>query len=72
MNIVDTRLVVDRDELKATLYRQGRAIFSAVVGVRTTQWPTPAGQFYIRNRLTGFSDPFYGPSRSARARGRQC
>jgi lipoprotein-anchoring transpeptidase ErfK/SrfK len=60
-NIVDTRLVVDRQELTATLYRQGRAIFSAAVGVGTAQWPTPAGQFYIRDRLKGFSDPFYGP-----------
>jgi lipoprotein-anchoring transpeptidase ErfK/SrfK len=60
-NIVDTRLVVDRQALKATLYRRGRVIFSAVVGVGTAWWPTPAGQFYIRNRLSGFSDPFYGP-----------
>ncbi len=24
-------------------------------------WPTPAGQFYIRDKLTDFNDPFYGP-----------
>jgi lipoprotein-anchoring transpeptidase ErfK/SrfK len=60
-NIVDTRLVVDRKALRATLYRGGRAIFRAAIGVGTTQWPTPAGQFYIRDRLRGFDDPFYGP-----------
>jgi lipoprotein-anchoring transpeptidase ErfK/SrfK len=60
-NVVETRLVVDREALKATLYRRGHAIFNAVVGVGTAQWPTPGGQFYIRNRLRGFSDPVYGP-----------
>ena len=24
-------------------------------------WPTPPGQFYIRDKLTNFHDPFYGP-----------
>jgi lipoprotein-anchoring transpeptidase ErfK/SrfK len=24
-------------------------------------WPTPAGDFYIREVMTGFDDPFYGP-----------
>ncbi len=60
-NIVDTRLVVDRATLKATLYRHGRAIFSAAVGIGTAKWPTPAGEFYVRDRLTGFDAPFYGP-----------
>jgi len=36
-------------------------IFTARVGVGRTIWPTPAGQFYIRSKLTNFNDPFYGP-----------
>ena len=24
-------------------------------------WPTPPGQFYIRDKLTNFNNPFYGP-----------
>jgi lipoprotein-anchoring transpeptidase ErfK/SrfK len=23
--------------------------------------PTPTGEFYVRAKLTGFTDPFYGP-----------
>jgi lipoprotein-anchoring transpeptidase ErfK/SrfK len=60
-NVVDTRLVVDRAALRITLYRGGRAIFTAPVGVGTMRWPTPAGEFYIRDRLAGFVAPFYGP-----------
>jgi hypothetical protein len=57
---VDTHLVIDRSRLRATLYRRGRPIFSSVVGVGQPQWPTPRGQFYVRERLTGFTDPIYG------------
>jgi lipoprotein-anchoring transpeptidase ErfK/SrfK len=60
-NIVDTHLVVDRATLQATLYRRGHAIFSAAVGIGTARSPTPAGEFYIRDRLKAFDDPFYGP-----------
>jgi hypothetical protein len=58
---VRTRLVVDRRRLTATLYRRGRVIFRAPVGVGLPQWPTPRGEFYIRNQLYGFGNPVYGP-----------
>jgi lipoprotein-anchoring transpeptidase ErfK/SrfK len=58
---VHTHLVVDRARLVATLFYDGRKIFTAPVGIGTSGWPTPRGQFYIRNRLSGFGDPFYGP-----------
>ena len=58
---VDTRLVVDLMRLKAELFRHGRLVFAAPVGVGTSQAPTPRGSFYIRNRLTSFSSSFYGP-----------
>jgi hypothetical protein len=57
---VATHLLLDRDRFRATLYRRGRAIFQAVVGVGESQWPTPPGRFYFRERLTGFTDPIYG------------
>ena len=60
-HFVHTRLVVDRGRLTATLFRDGRRIFAAPIGVGRPQWPTPSGQFYIRDRLSGFGDPFYGP-----------
>jgi len=60
-NVVATHLVVDRAALRATLYRHGRVVFSAAVGIGTAAAPTPAGEFYIRDRLTSYHDPFYGP-----------
>ena len=58
---VHTHLVVDQARLRATLLYDGRRIFSAPVGVGTAASPTPRGSFYIRDRLAGFGDPFYGP-----------
>jgi lipoprotein-anchoring transpeptidase ErfK/SrfK len=60
-HIVQTRLVVDRARLTISLFRHGRLVFRAPVGVGQPQWPTPRGQFYVRERLDGFGDPFYGP-----------
>jgi len=61
VHVVRTRLVVDRTRLTAVLYRRGHAVFRARVGVGTAGWPTPRGTFYVRQRLTRFADPFYGP-----------
>ena len=60
-NAVVTHLVVDRTALRATLYRRGKPIFSAPVGVGKPGTPTPPGQFYIRNELTKYANAFYGP-----------
>jgi hypothetical protein len=58
---VRTHLLVDRRRLALTLYRMGKPVFWSRVGVGRPQWPTPTGQFYVRNMLFGFDDPFYGP-----------
>jgi len=58
---VDTHLVVSLRHRHLTLYRDGRAIFRAPVGIGARHTPTPRGQFYIRDRLRGFASPFYGP-----------
>jgi L,D-transpeptidase catalytic domain len=58
---VTTYLVVYQKLFTATLYRAGRPVFSTRVGVGKPYWPTPRGDFYIRNLLTGYKDPFYGP-----------
>ncbi|MBA2536834.1 MAG: L,D-transpeptidase [Actinobacteria bacterium] len=68
---VRTQLVVDLEALTATLLREGREIFRADIGVGEPSWPTPTGEFYIRNRLTGYASPMYGPiafGTSARSR----
>ena len=58
---VTTRLVIDLERMRATLYRSGRPVLRAPVGVGAPGWPTPRGEFYIRNKLTDYSSPAYGP-----------
>ena len=68
---VTTHLVVELDSLRATLFRRGRVVFRADVGIGKPSWPTPRGEFYIRNKLTGYASPMYGPvafGTSARSR----
>src|SRR5205085_8437244 len=57
----DTRLDVDLRRLTATLYRAGRPVLRAPVGVGAPGSPTPRGRFYIRDRLTRYRSPAYGP-----------
>jgi lipoprotein-anchoring transpeptidase ErfK/SrfK len=58
---VDTHLVVDLRRMTASLSKGGRIIFRARVGVGRPGSPTPRGRFFVRDRLTRFADPFYGP-----------
>jgi hypothetical protein len=58
---VATHLIVDLERLTATLLAHGRRIFRAPIGIGQAQWPTPTGNFYIRNKLSDFDNPFYGP-----------
>ena len=58
---VSTHLVVNVAKLTATLYRQGKQVFEARVGVGRPENPTPTGEFYIRNKLTRYANAFYGP-----------
>ena len=62
LKVVRTMLRVNRATLRATLYRSGRRIWSSRVGVGAPSTPTPAGDFWIRNRLRGVGgDSSYGP-----------
>lgn len=60
-SFVDTRVIVDRRRLTLTLIEGGRVVFRAPVGVGTPANPTPAGTFYVRDRVSGFTSPMYGP-----------
>lgn len=60
-SFVETRLVIDRARFTATLLRAGRIVFRAPIGIGSPSTPTPVGQFYVRDRLSGFSNPMYGP-----------
>jgi hypothetical protein len=61
MHITTEYLRVDREAFRATLYRDGRAIWSAPVGVGRPSLPTPAGHFYVTEKLTAIGGPIYGP-----------
>ncbi len=59
--LLDTRLVVDRERFRATLFQDGVEVFSAPIGVGHAQSPTPTGEFYVRDVLTRYKSPTYGP-----------
>ncbi len=59
--LVRERLVVDLERLQLVLLRDGKPVFRAPVGVGRFETPTPSGRFYIRDRLTRYRSPFYGP-----------
>jgi hypothetical protein len=58
---VDGYLLVDEQDLRATLFRDGRSIFSAPIGVGKASTVTPAGQFYVVEKLVTADAPAYGP-----------
>jgi L,D-transpeptidase-like protein len=60
LRLLRTQLIVDRGALRATLYRKGKQIWSSPVGVGAPATPTPAGRFWIRERLKALGGP-YGP-----------
>jgi len=57
---IHTALTINRRTLRATLTRKRRVIWSSRVGVGAPGTPTPAGRFWIRERLRGFGGSF-GP-----------
>jgi hypothetical protein len=62
LHIVRGRLVVRRSKLRATLYNgAGHAIWSARVGIGRSSLPTPAGHFYVREKLRAIGAPMFGP-----------
>jgi L,D-transpeptidase catalytic domain len=61
LHTVESYLLVDQETLTATLYRQGKAVFSAPVGVGKASTVTPKGHFYVLEKLVTFNAPSYGP-----------
>lgn len=59
---VRTSLIISRRTLRATLYRNGRTIWQSRIGVGAARTPTPAGRFWVRNRLRDLrGGTIYGP-----------
>jgi len=61
LHVVRSYLLVDQGALTATLFRGGRAIFSARIGVGKASTVTPSGEFYVLEKLRTVGDPVYGP-----------
>ena len=57
---VTTALEVNRATLRVTLFRDGRRVMEFPVGVGAKATPTPAGHFWIREKLRYRRDPMYG------------
>jgi hypothetical protein len=59
---VTKALVIDRRRSRATLRRAGKRIWRAPVGHGAPGMPTPAGHFYIREKIRNIGgSPIYGP-----------
>ena len=62
LRMVTTFLRVNRRTLRATLYRSGRQIWTARIGVGKRSTPTPAGNYWIREKLGPLRPgTIYGP-----------
>ncbi len=60
-SFVDTHAIIDLAGETLTLYRDGRVVFHAPVGVGGPGTPTPTGTYYVRDELTSYASPEYGP-----------
>jgi hypothetical protein len=61
LHVIREYLRVNRETLRATLFRNDRPIWSAPVGVGRPSLPTPSGHFYVTEKLTAIEAPLYGP-----------
>jgi lipoprotein-anchoring transpeptidase ErfK/SrfK len=59
--VLDTVLMVNLSRFRATLFSDGEQVFSVPVGVGQPQSPTPIGEFYVRDVVTRYRSPMYGP-----------
>lgn len=62
MHRVATWLKIDLGRTRLTLERAGKIVFTARIGVGERRYPTPKGEFYVRNALSGRKlGKIYGP-----------
>jgi hypothetical protein len=60
-HVVHTLLVVNRHTFRVRLYKDGKVIFSAPVGVGRPGLETPGGRFWVREKFRVRGAPAYGP-----------
>ena len=61
LKVVRTQLVVNRQTLRATLFKKGKKIWSSPVGIGKPSAPTPGGRFWIREKIRNLGGGAYGP-----------
>ncbi len=61
LHVTHQYLRVDRETRRITLFRLGQPVWNAPVGVGRPSLPTPAGHFYLTEKLQAIGGPFYGP-----------
>jgi len=62
LKVVETHLTIDRKQLRATLRKRGKTIWTSPIGVGAPGTITPKGRFWIRERLRNLGgSPIYGP-----------
>ena len=61
LHVTRSYLRINRATLRATLFRGGRRVWTAPVGIGRPGLPTPKGHFYITEKLGAIGGPFYGP-----------
>jgi lipoprotein-anchoring transpeptidase ErfK/SrfK len=61
LHLIHTQVVVDRSKLRISLYKNGKKVFQAPIGVGKGSTPTPGGHSWIREKLNGFGNAVYGP-----------
>ena len=60
--VLRTSLEIDQRRLKARLFRNGREVWTASIGVGAGATPTPTGRYWVRERLPNFGgNSAYGP-----------
>ncbi len=59
-NVNRFHLVVNRHTLRATLFKRGRKVWSARVGVGAPGTSTPGGHFWVREKFRFKNTPVYG------------
>jgi lipoprotein-anchoring transpeptidase ErfK/SrfK len=58
--VVRTQLTINRKAKRLTLFKNGKRIFQAPIGVGKSSTPTPSGRFWVRELLHGGGGA-YGP-----------
>ena len=62
LRVLTTSLEIDKRRLTGRLFKDGREIWTASVGIGAASTPTPSGRYWIRERLPNLGgSAVYGP-----------